>query len=571
MSLISEKRAAAQAAKTAVVEKLNSDPIDEIIQKYGLSFFRGAAKVHKEKRPPGRPKKGAKAGKSKAAEEAASLLEMPSKGAILGLNEAHWTERFLLRHSIICDPVERAWFSFEGRIWEQRSYAEIQSMVIDYISKTCACEGHQARVLEDKDSEFADANTQTIARLASTGVAENIAKRLAGHRAVVRRDPFAKRPLGVLTLKNGRLQIHEDGQVSFEPGAVARPEDLATDVLPIDFNPKARARRLRAWLRRIFKGRRGDVQAIAKTFGSVVWGEQPWKKMLLVRGESGRGKSQFGLIAGRLAGRGRVADFDPAQLGSRFEASSFVGKSVLRAPEVAGDFLMSKAGSILKSMCGGDPLPTRKHYTADAPEQLGTKTVIATTDQKLSLRADVDRPSWKARLVLLEADGPAVALRDQMSTTGFVSALFDDAEEASGILNFAIAGLRQILRAGKGRGGQWGLSVLQEERLDILFDEGESVSRWVQERLGCVTGGKGGLSTNVAYEDYFKWAQKHAITPWKFNTFSKLAKDAVAQIFGATCRKDIPSAEAGGSVVWGGFFLKGTEVPEVQLPEGAGE
>jgi phage/plasmid-associated DNA primase len=170
----------------------------------------------------------------------------------------------------------------------------------------------------------------------------------------------------------------------------------------------------------------------------------------------------------------------------RFETFRFRGKTLLIGPDVAGDFLMQKGASMLKSLVGGDPLSGEgKGLNGDFP-MFGTFNVTMTCNSRLRVRLDGDTSAWRRRLLIVRYQNPP----PQNRILDFHEQLLR--EEGSGILRWALAGFVK-LQAEFAEMGDFKLTDAQRERVDSLLAESDSLRLFVKEKLerhefGNVTG-----------------------------------------------------------------------------------
>lgn len=350
-----------------------------------------------------------------------------AKGEPTGPSERFWIDALAESKDWIFDPTADSFFHFRDGIWERITRAEAREGIERFIRATVG-----------------EVEGLNLDKMLAKKNLDPLVERLSGHPCVVKRDAFAVCPHGVILLANGRLQIDRTGEENFESGNRGNREDMQTSRLPISYDKNAISPRLLTWLRRIFSDREDDVQAVAKMAGAVLWGSNRWKKMVVVHGSANLGKSQIPLLVERLVGKKKVCEFETRRLGEKFEMRRFVGKVFLRAEDVEADFMTRVYADTLKQLSGFGSLRVEGKNSHEEFELRGDKMLCATSNFRLRVRADVDRSAWEERLVYLEADGKPYEQAEQDSY--FLDALFE--HEASGVLNFALAGLRVLLAEG---------------------------------------------------------------------------------------------------------------------------
>ncbi len=445
---------------------------------------------------------------------------LTAKGEIGGLNEKFWAVSFSESTRIIFDPLDSTfyWFHRSGAkhgLWEKMDKRSVREELDEHIRLV--------------GSRISTVSAEMFAKLLKNKNLDCIVDRLAGLRDCIKIGAFANVPHGVLYVANGRLEITRDGDIHFTEGD-DRPADLMRTRLLIRFNPAAKPKRLRAWFERIFQGREDDVQALAKFFGACVYGSNRWKKMLFVSGKTNCGKGMIPLVAERLIGSERATEYETGRLGERFEMQRFIGRVLLRAADVDADFAMRAYADRLKQLTGFDPIRAELRYENSAPVLRGDKMIFAASNFPLKVRIGVDRPAWEERLVYLVADGESYEKDEQDNY--FLENLFADETEASGILNFALLGLQDLLRK-----GFWERSEDQMIRLHGVMENSDTVNRWVAARLTYCANGEG-VTSSEAWGDYFRWCKSAKVPAWPERQFQTSVKASIEDQLGKTQSHD---------------------------------
>src|SRR4029077_12234725 len=91
-----------------------------------------------------------------------------------------------------------------------------------------------------------------------------------------------------------------------------------------------------------------------KYCGQCLLGRNLSQTMILLDGVPKSSKTTLALVMAEIVGSDNCTQLRTAHLDERFEASAFIGKSILIAPDVKADFLSLYGASILKSLIGGD-------------------------------------------------------------------------------------------------------------------------------------------------------------------------------------------------------------------------
>jgi phage/plasmid-associated DNA primase/cytochrome c5 len=429
------------------------------------------------------------------------------KGLPSSLNEPYWAERLASTRDIIYDPLLDSYYRFSDGLWTRIARPE----VVDWVGRF---------IVEE--------NPDVPAKLLTRRATNEIALRLAGHPACVRRDAVAQIPHGIILCNNGRLEVSRDGQITFDEGDRGRRCDMKQTRLEIDYNPSATPALMMDWLTRIFSGRTDDVEAIGNMMGAVLFGSSRCKKMVYISGLANLGKSQIPLMVERLAGRQVCVDFETRRLGEKFEFRRFVGKVFLRAEDVDGDFMTRGYADALKQLTGFGSLRVEGKNSHEEFELKGDKIICATSNFRPRVKTGVDRSAWEERLVYLIADGQPYATGEQDGY--FLDTLFSSKEEASGILNFALEGLTRLLTSG------WHKSEGQTARVTAVMDQGSHVEDWARTEIQITGNGledpdRPGLTIAEAWKSYQEYCEEKKIEPWPQQTWTEMAKAIVEDFF----------------------------------------
>lgn len=429
------------------------------------------------------------------------------------LNEKYWLDTIARQGHLIYCSLAQSFFFFDDGLWSIKSKAEVRE-IVDI-------------AIRDAVPRHSDIYKE-LDMLLKLKVLNAVVERLAGHPEIVKADPFSKAPLGVVLFENGRLVIdYDNAELKFQPEHRGCPRDYKTYRLPIRYNPRADAFRTKQWLEEMFS-HEGDREAIQKMLGVCMWGSNEWKKMIYCYGEADIGKTQLAHLVSNLIGQSKTVSFTSKQLSNRFEMRRLVGKVFVLASDVEANFMCLEGTSdVFKQMVGRDPIRVETKYKADEHYMLGDKMVFACSNFTARVRALGDASAWKSRLVLINADGKAY--RDGEADTRFVAKLFADPEEASGIVNLALAGLLQILND-----RHWARTSEQIERLEQVLSENEAVNDWAREAIsiGDFSEEKAGVTSGEAWASYLRWTESKGMQPWSERIFQELATDAIHSVFG---------------------------------------
>jgi hypothetical protein len=153
--------------------------------------------------------------------------------------------------------------------------------------------------------------------------------------------------------------------------------------------------------------------------------------------------------------------------------------------------------------------------------------IVVTSNYEPRVRSGVDRDALKTRLVIVEADGESYTAEEQ--DTELLTTLFGDAEEASGTLNLALAGMRELLELG------WLRSEYQMTRVRRVLDQGENVTLWAAQALELGDNSeRPGVTISEGWACYRRWTRQEGVEAWPEKTFREMAPNAVERAWGKT-------------------------------------
>lgn len=282
-----------------------------------------------------------------------------------------------------------------------------------------------------------------------------------------RRNFFDTRP-DALHVLNGALRV-EDGGARFDPQF--DPVFRARARSPYPYRDDAQCHRfLNELLRPMLNGE--DIELFRKWLGLTLYGRNLAQKIMLLDGTPGRGKGVLLRIVTAMVGRRNATELRTEHLAERFELSRYVGKSLLTAADVAGDFLQTKSVGKLKSLTGGDPLDTESKNANEVGELDGDFNILIVSNTRLRCRLDGDVGAWRRRLMILRTDAPEVTKK----IPDFEKLLLR--EEGPGILKWAVDGFLRAMDELRTHGAIL-MTDAQRRRVDDLLDESNALERFV--------------------------------------------------------------------------------------------
>ncbi|MEA4863590.1 MAG: phage/plasmid primase, P4 family [Victivallaceae bacterium] len=184
-----------------------------------------------------------------------------------------------------------------------------------------------------------------------------------------------------------------------------------------------------------------DIDLLQQYMGQCLLGTNLSQTILMLTGTAGGGKSTLANIIEMLVGLDNSVELRTENLNGRFEIGRALGKTLLAAKDVNGDFLSTKGAQRLKALTGNDRLTAEYKNKNDVLEMFGDFNVIITANTDLVPRFNGDADAWRRRLRIIRYDRQPLPLEKRIAN--FDRLLIE--EEGSGILNFALAGAAKLL------------------------------------------------------------------------------------------------------------------------------
>lgn len=320
-----------------------------------------------------------------------------------------------------CGELKK-WYFFNGCTWEHDRTERFEQGVIHLLS-----EGGKAARAEE--------NTELAKWIRSMGRASspNLARwARSDPRIAVVREQFDQRR-HLITLDNGVFDLDT---ATFTDGH--DPKLLLTKKVGIKYDKDARATRWDTFLAQVLPSE--DIRSyIQRAAGLTLLGDAQERALFLLHGKSGTGKSQFIRVMELLFG-----DFAETASATTFNASSKTatltndlndlrGKRFVSLSELDQDERLNE--SLVKRLTGGDTAKSRGLYQENRQWRVEFMMWMA-TNYLPRLNSD-DNAIWK-RVKPIEFPTEVATLGPEEN--GIAEKIF--AEEASGILNWVLEGVR---------------------------------------------------------------------------------------------------------------------------------
>jgi len=293
-------------------------------------------------------------------------------------------------------------------------------------------------------------------------------------------------PRGRLSLRNGVLDIET---LEITPST---PEDYFTYQLPVTYDPGADCPRFRQFLREVLDSeeKRDLIQEI---MGYCLMYGNPYEKAFMFYGRGGNGKTTLLETFRSLLGRENTSSIHLQSLNEdRFVAADLEGKLANICSENPSRAL--RDSEMLKRLVSGEGITVQRKFQQPFTMTFGGKLIFATNT--LPRTAD-DTPAFWRRWILIEFTRSFIGredrqLREKLSL------------ELSGILNFAIEGLRRLRDR-----GDFAVSGTLADAAEKWRRQSDSlywfVSERIRERVGAV------ITKADLYGEYARFCEENGV------------------------------------------------------------
>jgi phage/plasmid-associated DNA primase len=148
------------------------------------------------------------------------------------------------------------------------------------------------------------------------------------------------------------------------------------------------------------------------------------------------------------------------------------------------------------------------------------------------VRLDGDADAWRRRLIIVKYEREAPAVPNPR----FLEELL--ASEASGILNWMIAGAIQLLKELR-ECGRIVMDEAQKDRVDSLLSESDSVREFVRKGLAPADGAGSDVTTSELTAAYVRFCEMRTWNPLPARKVEQVLTDLMLEIHRMARRNDI--------------------------------
>ena len=414
---------------------------------------------------------------------------------------------FATQHVVIFEPDEKQFYRYEPKsgLYLAETRAEIRQCFIKLIQH-CARRWTGYRPMVELCAEHYVRGTLAL---------------MEG--AYCRRD-FFNQPLPIVHLANCVLD--------FSSGSLEvcdfSPDYRSRNASPIRYDPDARAPKFKqAMLSHL---QEDDQRLIQKHAGQCLLGFNITQTFLLLDGASNSSKSTLVLLLAGLIGENNCGQLRTWLLERPFETARFVGKTLLTGIDAKINFLSHQSASMIKALIGGDRFDTERKGSTRYSSFEGTFNLIVTANELPPANLQGDEDAWRRRVLRVHYDKPF----EGKSVYKFYRKLLK--EEGSGILNWAVEGLQNLLEDIV-ETGQIKLSERQRELVNDFLLQSDSLRVFLRSEL---VGSKGSdLSVEEITHHYIDYCVERHWNHLSIRTIEKALPDLMRQLWATHRSNDI--------------------------------
>jgi putative DNA primase/helicase len=305
--------------------------------------------------------------------------------------------------------------------------------------------------------------------------------------------------------QNGTIDL---GECKFRDSL---PDDYMTLHLGTLYDPDASCPRWEEFLNQVFGGDKELIDYIQRAVGYSLTGDTSEQVVFLCHGNGANGKSVLlGLLEKLLGDYAGKASFDTFDAGNRNNASNDLaalkGKRLVTVIEAEEDKVLAEAK--IKAVTGQDLITCRflfREFFTYKPE-----FKIWMAMNHLPIIRGGDRGIWRRIRVI-----PFFQSFEGREDRGLPAKL---EAELSGILNWALEGLRKWWESGLGEMPETMKKVTEEYRHD-----NDSIGRWLEERT--IPNPLGLMRAGVGYQNYSDWMKEVGELPFSQKNWGKSLRE----------------------------------------------
>jgi putative DNA primase/helicase len=271
-------------------------------------------------------------------------------------------------------------------------------------------------------------------------------------------------PLELVCVANGIVDITSGKMMPHSPDYFFRSK------LPAAFDPNARCPKFDKFLSEILDG--NDALTIQEMFGYCLYRSYPIAAIFMHVGSGSNGKSTLLSVLRRWLGEKNVATYTMQSLiEDRFAVANLRGKLANIFPDLSDAHIFHTA--MLKAITGNDAITARQMHVQKAESFISYAKLIYSTNRP----PVIDDPSNAMWRRIIEVDYRHTFVENASWQDTLIREMTTP-EEMSGILNWAIEGLRRLVQQ-----RQFSNAAELEERRKAYLKKAKSTFAFIQDAI----------------------------------------------------------------------------------------
>lgn len=235
----------------------------------------------------------------------------------------------------------------------------------------------------------------------------------------------------ILNFKNGLLDIRT---YELKPHD---PEYLSTNQIPVFFNPQAKAHKWEKFLEDIMEGDQGQIKLLQQIAGYCLTTDTSFAKAFVFFGTGGNGKSLFTRVISKLVGTQNVSHLNLTDISRQFGLTGLVNRKINVIDEISGNYFESNT---IKNIISGEPMMIDVKFRPEPLEFTPIAKIIFSVNELPKINDTT--PGLYRRFIIVPFNrsftkNPDLQLEQKLD------------EELTGILNWAIEGLKSLRAEGR--------------------------------------------------------------------------------------------------------------------------
>ena len=271
-------------------------------------------------------------------------------------------------------------------------------------------------------------------------------------------------PLELVCVANGIVDLTTGKMVPHSPDYFFRSK------LPAAFDPEAKCPKFEKFLSEILDG--NDALTIQEMFGYCLYRSYPIAAIFMHVGSGSNGKSTLLSVLRRWLGEKNVATYTMQSLiEDRFAVANLRGKLANIFPDLSDAHIFHTA--MLKAITGNDAITARQMHVQKAESFISYAKLIYSTNRP-PLIDDPSNAMWRR---IIEVDYRHTFVENASWQDTLIREMTTP-EEMSGILNWAIEGLRRLVQQ-----RQFSNAAELEERRKAYLKKAKSTFAFIQDAI----------------------------------------------------------------------------------------